>query len=239
MKKVGCLLVIGLLALWGIGPAFGDDPRGLTEDDADAIFARCQATAGTTASPLRSTSDTKMWCAVVNREGELLLINATDTGEEPDEVLDSDAWRGSIEIAIAKAYTAVAFSSNDRALDSKTIGLLARQDGPGSTASTDIGTNAGVASLFGIGNTNPYRPLKGSPELSPDDRTERNHHGIVTFAGGQPVYSNPAAPAPCVAGDGGVLLGAVGVSGDGVDQDDIVAKGAIDTIPENPFCREP
>jgi uncharacterized protein GlcG (DUF336 family) len=135
----------------------------------------------------------------------------------------SDAWRGSIEIAIAKAYTAVAFSSNDLALDSKTIGLLARPDGPGSTTANAIGTNAGVASLFGIGNTNPFRPLTGG--AAGDDRPGKRHHGIVTFAGGQPVY-----------GCGGVLLGAVGVSGDGVDQDDAVAKGAVTGAS---FCTTP
>ena len=155
-----------------------------------------------------------MWCAVVDREGVLLLIQATDTGGTPVAPGGSDAWRGSIEIAMAKAYTAVAFSSNDLALDSKTIGLLARPDGPGSTAAADIGTNAGVASLFGIGNTNPFRPLTGVAAV--DDATGLRHHGIVTFAGGQPVYR-------C----GGELLGAVGVSGDGVDQDDAVAKGAV------------
>jgi hypothetical protein len=58
--------------------------------------------------------------------------------------LGSDAWRGSIEIAIAKAYTAVAFSSNDLALDSRTVGLVTRPDGPGSTVPADIGTDAGV-----------------------------------------------------------------------------------------------
>src|SRR5437879_12729312 len=51
-----------------------------------------------------------------------------------------------------------------------------------------------------------------------DDNINVRHRGIVTFAGGQPVYQC-AAPHH--------LLGAVGVSGDGVDEDDTVAKGAI------------
>jgi uncharacterized protein GlcG (DUF336 family) len=186
-----------------------------TKRSTSAIFHACQDAAVNTPSPLRGgTLATKMWCAVVDREGEFLLIKATDTGGTPAAPGGSDAWWGSIEIAIAKAYTAVAFSRNDLALDSKTIGLLARPDGPGSTAAADIGTNAGVAPLFGIGNTNPFRPLTGRG--TGDDETGKRHHGIVTFAGGQPVYD-------C----GGVLLGAVGVSGDGVDQDDTVAKGAV------------
>ena len=47
-----------------------------------------------------------MWCAVVDREGQLMLIKATGTGGKPTAPAGSDAWRGSIEIAIAKAFTA-------------------------------------------------------------------------------------------------------------------------------------
>jgi uncharacterized protein GlcG (DUF336 family) len=222
MKKIwGAVALVGCMALWGGALVCADENdehqgggAGLTTAQAGAIFHTCQEVTTKTPSPLRKTPGTKMWCAVVDREGELLLIKATDTGGTPSAPGGSDAWRGSIEIAIAKAYTAVAFSSNNLALDSKTVGLLARPDGPGSTAAEDIGTNAGVASLFGIGNTNQFRPLTGRG--TGDDGTGKRHHGIVTFAGGQPVYS-------C----GGVLLGAVGVSGDGVDQDDAVAKGAV------------
>jgi uncharacterized protein GlcG (DUF336 family) len=202
-------------------PAAAEKDNALTGGHVQAIVAACGAAAGTTPSPLRGAGKfTKMWCAVVNREGELRAIQATDTGGTPQNPAGSDAWRGSIEIAIAKAFTAVAFSSNDLALDSKTIGLLARPDGPGSTGAADIGTNAGVASLFGIGNTNPYRPGTGHTPL--DDGIGLRHRGIVTFAGGQPVYSKPDGV--CA---GGVLLGAVGVSGDGVDQDDAVAQAAV------------
>src|ERR671924_255566 len=137
----------GVVGGWGGGALVwadeNDDHRGvgtgLTAAQAGAIFHKCQDVAAKTPSPLRKTPGTKMWCAVVDREGELLLIKATDTGGTPAAPGGSDAWRGSIEIAIAKAYTAVAFSSNDLALDSKTIGLLARPDGPGSTAAGDIG----------------------------------------------------------------------------------------------------
>src|SRR5262252_8514313 len=223
---VGCLVLGGSARGWAVenesqgqGEGHGQgqgQSTGLTSVQATALFQACQTTAAQTPSPLRKTPGTKMWCAVVNREGKLLLIRATDTGGTPTDPGGSDAWRGSIEIATAKAYTAVAFSSNDLAFDSKTIGLLARPDGPGSTAAADIGTDAGVAPLFGIGNTNPFRPLTGGVGAVHDDGIGLRHHGIVTFAGGQPVYD-------CQ----GTLLGAIGVSGDGVDQDDIVAKGAV------------
>ena len=181
------------------------------------LFSACQTAAAATPSALRGAGKTtKMWCAVVDREGQLLLVKATDTAGTPAAPAGSDAWRGSIEIAIAKAYSAVAFSSGDQALDSRTLGLLARQDGPGKVSPKKIGTDAGVAPLFGIGASNSYRPLTGSG-LGSDDGVGAFHHGIITFAGGQPVYDCSTH----------ALLGAVGVSGDGVDEDDSVAKGAI------------
>ena len=235
------LLVVGVVACWGIGHALAENTSeegtGLTKAQAQAIFAACKTAAVDTPSggfrPV--TGHTIMWCAVVDREGHLLLVQATDTGEAPGRDLQSDAWRGSIEIAIAKAYTGVAFSTNELAVTSRAIGLLARQDGPGSTAPTDIGTDIGVASLFGIGNTNLYRPLVGALSLQPDDQRSQKHHGIVTFAGGVPVYSNPEKKSHCTSG-GGVLLGAVGVSGDGVDEDETVALGAIQGAG---FCTQP
>jgi uncharacterized protein GlcG (DUF336 family) len=221
VRVLGSVVVaVPLLAVTpaGTGTALAD---GLSAGQAGTIFEKCQAAAAATPSPLRGGEPTRMWCAVIDREGDLRLIKATDTGGTPQNPLGSDAWRGSIEIAIAKAWTAVAFSSNDLALDSKTIGLLARPDvcifGPCGA----VGTQAGPAPLFGIGNTNPFRPLTGLGALH-DDAVGRRHLGIVTFAGGQPVYSKPQG-----ACGGGVLLGAVGVSGDTVDEDDTVAKAAV------------
>src|SRR5712691_12656620 len=129
MKRIwGVVALVGCIVLWGGVLVCADeqdeqqgDGAGLTNVQIDKIFHACQETAANTPSPLRKTPGTKMWCAVVDREGELLLIKATDTGGTPAAPGGSDAWRGSIEIAIAKAYTAVAFSSNDLALDSKTI----------------------------------------------------------------------------------------------------------------------
>jgi uncharacterized protein GlcG (DUF336 family) len=163
-----------------------------------------------------------MWCAVVDREGKLLLINTTDTAGTPQSPNGSDAWRGSIEIAIAKAYTAMAFSSNQQAIDSRTLGLLSRLDVP-QLGAANPGTNTGPAPLFGVGDTNLYRPLTGT---AVDDAVGLRHHGLVTFAGGQPVYD-------C---QGGGLLGGLRVSGDEVDQDDTVAKGAVTGAG---FCLQP
>jgi uncharacterized protein GlcG (DUF336 family) len=183
--------------------------------------------------PIRCRSPARLPTPCGHAPAEARLDNCAETGVyednfrheaggTPQAPLGSEAWRGSIEIAIAKAYTAMAFSSNQQALDSRTVGLLARLDVP-ELGAPNPGTNTGPAPLFGIGDTNPYRPLTGTLA---DDAVGLRHHGLVTFAGGQPVYDCQA----------GVLLGGVGVSGDEVDQDDTVARGAVTGAG---FCLQP
>lgn len=185
MRKVMNAVAVSVLTLSVASTASADS---LSKADADAIYSACKA--AVIANP--------MWCAVVDREGKLLLIKATDSDGTPQNPRDSDAWRGSIEIAIAKAFTGVAFSNDAVALDSKVIGVLAQPGGP----------------LFGIGDTNPYRSLGGGPG---DDAVGKRHRGIVTFPGGEPVYR-------CGTNE---LIGGVGVSGDSVVNDENVAEEAI------------
>jgi uncharacterized protein GlcG (DUF336 family) len=214
--------LVAPLALAGVFAAMGSASTGAAKTagqiDSAALESACVTAAASEPSALRgSGKTTKMWCAVVDREGVSLAINATDTGGTPRSPNGSDAWRGSIEIALAKAYTAVAFSSNDQPLDSFTVGLLTRPDGGGLGP---VGHDSGPAPLWGLGNSNPYRPLIGTGNK--DDSTGRSHHGIITFAGGQPVYTQGSSGC-----GGGTLIGAVGVSGDGVDEDDAVAKATV------------
>jgi uncharacterized protein GlcG (DUF336 family) len=228
MKKLGLVAGAAFIAVTCAAIAFAQTAPRI---DPNALEDACAAAAKIEPAQFRpKTHFTKMWCAVINREGQLLAIKATDTGGTPTAPAGSDAWRGSIEIAIAKAYTAVAFSSNELNVDSRAIGLLSRRDGPGMKAPSDIGHDDGVAPLWGIGNSNPFRPPLGSG-LGTDDVPGGFHHGIITFAGGQPVYSK--GQSGC---DGGVLLGAVGVSGDGVDEDDEVATKAVTNAG---FCLTP
>ena len=228
-------MAVTALALSVAGTAMSGPSKGtLGKDDAASLFNACKTTATSTTSAVRnpplgngSGATTIMWCGVVDREGQLVLIEATDTGGTPQNPKGSDAWRGSIEIAEAKAYTAMAFSSSQQAIDSRTLGLLARSDfslpNPPCPSVTGPGTDCGPASLFGIGDTNPFRAPGGG---SGGDGIGKEHHGIVTFAGGQPVYDCKSH----------ALLGAIGVSGDGVDEDDAVAKGAVSGAG---FCTTP
>jgi uncharacterized protein GlcG (DUF336 family) len=113
-----------------------------------------------------------------------------------------DAWEGSKDIAIAKARTAAFFSSDENALTSRIIGVLSQAHNPDGSG--------GAGPLWGIGNSNQLG-ITGGP-------SKRN--GIVTFPGGVALYKE------------GKLVAGIGVSGDGVDQDEAVAfAGAVGFLP--------
>lgn len=107
-----------------------------------------------------------------------------------------DAWVGSLDIGLGKARTAVFFSSDENALTTRQLGQLSQAHGPDG--------NQGAGPLWGIWATNQHRQQSS-------DGVERNC--VVTFPGGLPLYK------------GSHLVGAIGVSGDGVDQDESVAFG--------------
>ena len=75
------------------------------------------------------------------------------------------AWPASEDIARRKAYTGMAFSSDENAMSSRSIGELSQ---PGLQAATPEASSGG-APLYGIGTTNPS-------------------DGIVQFPGGMPIY---------------------------------------------------
>ena len=78
---------------------------------------------------------TKMWGAIVNRDGELCSV-AVSTADP------TDVWPGSQAIAKAKAYTANAFSVDELALSTARLYTFVQ---PGH-------------SLFGLNHSNPFDP---------------------------------------------------------------------------------
>ena len=105
-------------------------------------------------------SPNRMWAAVVDRQGVLCGVTRSDP----------DAWPGSRDIAIAKAFSGNAFSSHTLAL---------------STANLYGPTQPG-GSLYGLNNSNPFNPsfnAQGSGKGSAVG-------GIITFGGGVALYSN-------------------------------------------------
>lgn len=115
------------------------------------------------------------------------------------------------DVAVQKARTAVFFSSTNYAFSARAVGFLAEEFFPPGLNGTEPGIFWGMQehfSLFPAGAMNPLNGVVLSSALATPDPNLPN--GITIFPGGFPLYRN------------GQLIGAIGVSGDGVDQDDII-----------------
>jgi uncharacterized protein GlcG (DUF336 family) len=122
------------------------------------------------------------------------------------------------DVAVQKARTAVFFSNNSRAYSARTVGFLAQQYYPPGIDGTQPGIFRGLQEMFSVITsppTNFTNPLNGAAIVTTNQPDPNLPNGITLFPGGFPLYRN------------GVLIGAIGVSGDGVDQDDLIsASGA-------------
>ena len=196
-------LIVLLVGITGIGPARlatlaqestpTAEAESLTDAELQGIIDAAVAAAEQTTSGLRvdaqgTPQPTRMHIAIVDRNGHLLALHPME-----------DAWPVSIDIALAKAYTAAAVSSNQNAISSRSIGLLTQPGG----------------ALWNVGNSN-------NPGTGDDTVEER---GLIEFPGGLPLYKN------------GELVGGIGVSGDGVDQDEAVAEAGATGYEPAPVIR--
>ncbi len=196
-------IVASLFLITGQGEA---QPVKLTGSEVNAILDAAEAQANQEPSDLRRDEEgnlltTKMHIAVVDREGKLLGLRSMD-----------DAWVGSIDIAQAKAYTAVAFSSDENALTSRSIGCLSQPGAP----------------LWHIGNSNQSHH-DGAPGIE--------ERGLIEFPGGIPLYKEGHLVAAIgVSGDGVepdenvAQAGTVGFEPDEAIQIDTVTDGAVPYI---------
>ena len=167
------------------------------------------------------------------------VVNNPDNPNTPPAVLGtfrtSDATIFSWDVSVQKARTALFFSNpqtagtlppelTGKALSTRTIGFLAQSLYPPGISGTAPGPLLGLQerySLLPLGVTNPlngvYFATTNPPPIAPDPNLP---NGITIFPGGFPLYRN------------GKLIGAIGVSGDGVDQDDLIAaSGTIHFLP--------
>ena len=110
---------------------------------------------------------TRMWGAVVNRDGEICTY-VTST-EDPSQV-----WPGSQAIAKAKAYTANAFSLDAFAL---------------STARLYTFTQPGH-SLNSLGQSNLFESRYLAPPAGQGGGRQQIAGGMIFFGGGVPLYRN-------------------------------------------------
>jgi uncharacterized protein GlcG (DUF336 family) len=147
----------------------------------------------------------QVWISVIN--------NPAANGVEP-VVLGTyrtpDATIFSWDVAVQKARTALFYSRGlergaPRAFSSRAVGFLSQDIYPPGIGDNPPGPLFGLQALFSLsGGTVPSAPINLNVP-----------NGITIFPGGFPLYRK------------GVLVGAIGVSGDGIEQDDIVgASGA-------------
>jgi uncharacterized protein GlcG (DUF336 family) len=117
------------------------------------------------------------------------------------------------DVAVQKARTAIAYSNNGNtmALSTRTVGFLAQSHYPPGIDANHPGPFFGQQeALSGLNGTLSNVTFPGGSPMTDLP------NGITIFPGGFPLYRN------------GQLIGAIGISGDGVDQDDIV--GASGTV---------
>jgi uncharacterized protein GlcG (DUF336 family) len=177
----------------------------LTLDEVSTIIENGAATAARTRAAIRLPLDrrARMVIAVSDLQGNILGLFRME---------DSTVF--SVDVAVTKARNVVYFSGPDRAPD----------DLPGvpvGTAVTSRTIGFGAQPFFppGIHNTRPgpFFPLfqldAANPCTQGAQPANPNRSGVVFFAGSAPLYKN------------GALVGGLGVSGDGVDQDDYVTAG--------------
>jgi uncharacterized protein GlcG (DUF336 family) len=208
----------GMYALGPLGsprpPPEGDlvAPRagpigGLTQNDVQGIVNTAVAEANLTRAVIRLPigSRARMVIAVSDLDGTIIALYRMP-----------DATVFSIDVAVAKSRNVIFFSGPNRAAN----------DLPGvpmGTAVTNRTIGFGAQPIYppGIDGTaaGPFFQLYQFDTLHActqgSQAAKANQNGIVFFPGSLPLYKN------------GVLVGGLGVSGDGVDQDDFVtAAGA-------------
>jgi uncharacterized protein GlcG (DUF336 family) len=215
--SVGAYLVLprdGVVAADGWLVGGPDNPKNSTELSASEVQAIVQQAidqANKTRAAIRLPpgSRTRMVIAVSDVRGNLLGLYRM-----------TDATVFSIDVAVAKSRNVVYFSSE----------RLDPRDLPGVTPGTAVTNRTisfGSQPLFppGIDSTlherGPFFDLFLRDLASPcsqgfDTENKENVNGIVFFPGSAPLFRN------------GKLIGGLGISGDGVDQDDVVtAAGTI------------
>ena len=195
---------------WLIGPVASTE---LSQSDITVIVSQAVAQAGVTRAAIRLPlgSTTRMVIAVSDLQGAILGLFRM-----PDSTVFS------IDVAVAKARNVISFSGFNR-VPSDLSGV------PQGTAVTSRTIGFGAQPFYppGIDGTPPgpffqlYLNDVATPCRQGSQAPDANHQsGIVFFPGSMPLYLN------------GQLVGGLGVSGDGVDQDDLVtAAGATGFAP--------
>ena len=191
-----------------VGPFGGSN---LSMSEVDAIVKRAIATAKRTRALIRLplNSYARMVIAVADVDGSILALHRMP-----------DATVFSIDVAVAKSRNVIWFSGHDLPV-------------PANTAVTNRTLNFGAQPFYPPGiDSNVFDPKPGpwfqslfvkdlmNPCTQGSQPQNPNQNGIVFFAGSSPLYR------------GNVLAGGLGISGDGIEQDDYVTYfGAGEFLP--------
>ena len=222
-------------------PFFGSPtvtPNSLTASDVNTIITHAAQQANITRAAIRQPlgSNARVSIAVVDPNGVVLGV-----------FRQTDAPVFGFDVSVQKARTAAFFSRTNAgallggagfslyvtrtasdgvqlngaiALSDRAIGFLHRPffpDGINNTAAGPFSTPLNQWSVFNVGlqldliKTNLETVLSGS--AAPCTALPNLPNGLQSFAGSIPLYKN------------GELVGAIGISGDGIDQDDLIAAG--------------
>jgi uncharacterized protein GlcG (DUF336 family) len=174
------------------------------------IINNAVATAMTTRAQIRLPigAKTEMSIAVSDLDGTLIGLYRM-----PDGTVFS------IDVAATKARNVIYFSGMNRqtadlnqvplgtAVTNRTIGFGAQPFFPSGIDGTPPGP------FFNLYTQDTETPCTQGFQVPSVAWPKANQSGVVFFPGSEPLYSN------------GVLVGGLGVSGDGVDQDDYVTAG--------------
>jgi uncharacterized protein GlcG (DUF336 family) len=195
--------------LVGPHPSVNPNPAngGLSQTEATQILEAAENTANQTRAYIRlpSGSHARMVIAISDLDGNIIALRRM-----PDTTIFS------IDVAATKARNMVYFNGSQRSdadLSQVSVG----------TAVTSRTIGFGAQPFFPPGiddsNAGPFFPLFMNDVVNPCSQgldgglPNKNNSGIVFFPGGTGLYRN------------GILIGGLGVSGDGVDQEDYVAAG--------------
>jgi uncharacterized protein GlcG (DUF336 family) len=144
----------------------------------------------------------QVYVTVTDTQGDILTVESTP-----------DATDFSFDVSVQKARTAAFFSSDTYAFTSRAIGFMADSLLPPSIENGVVGPLYELQESLALPQNQAMflpqvvEPVNGVPTLVPNPLG----NGITIFPGGAPLYKD------------GHLVGAVGISGDGVDQDDLIA----------------
>jgi uncharacterized protein GlcG (DUF336 family) len=207
---------------WLVGPAAGQK---LSLADVTTIVDNAIQTANLTRAGIRLPvgKRTRMVISVADLDGTILALY---------RMQDSTIF--SIDVALSKARNVVYFSGPDRdaaelpgvpmgtAITNRSIGFGSQPFFPSGIFNSKPGPF--YDTLYNLDTANPCTQGHQS-KINKDGTPNLNQSGIVFFPGSAPLYRN------------GVMVGGLGVSGDGVEQDDFVTSGGTPGFEAPPGIR--